>query len=109
VCGRPGGHSSYHQNDHPPSQTPPPAVPDRKLEPVLPHRVRDRFIPWQGYDGCFRCGRLDCIASLHLRYGNESRPQETVPSTAPAGPLNLWRGSSQGERTPPNPPRPWND
>jgi len=51
VCGRPGCHSSYHQNDHPPSQTSPPAVPDQKLEPVL--RVRDRFIPWQGYDGCF--------------------------------------------------------
>ena len=101
----------YHQNGYPPSQTPPPAIPDRKLEPVLPQRVRDTFMPWQGYDGFSQCGRLDCIASLHQRYDDESRPRETAPSTstAPAGPSNLRWGSSQGERTSPNPPRPRNN
>jgi len=116
VCGRTDCHSMFHRNDRtPPStsrnQTAPQAMSNRPLEPTLPQRVRDTFIPWQDYSGCFQCGRLDCIARLHRQYGEESRRREDVPSTstAPAGSSNLLRGSSQGERTPPNPPRPRND
>jgi len=114
VCGRPDCHSSFHWNDRTPppvspSQTPPLAIPNRQLEPVLPQRVRDTFIRWRGYGGCFRCGRLDCIASLHRQYEDESRPRENVQPTSPAGSSNLLRGSSQGEQTPPNPPRPQNN
>jgi len=116
VCGRPDCHSILHRNDRTPSptsqnQTPLQAMPNRPLEPVLPQRVRDTFVPWRGYGGCFRCGRLNCIASLHRQYEDESIPQENVPSTstAQAGSSNLLWGSTQGERTPPNPPCPWND
>ena len=114
VYGRPDCHSSFHWNDRTPppasrSQTPPPAVTNRQFEQVLPQHVRDTFIPWRGYGGCFRYGQLDCIASLHRQYEDESRSRENAPSTstAPAGPSNLLRGWSQGERT--LPPRPRND
>jgi len=51
VCGRPDCHSILHRNDRTPpptsrNQTPPQAVPNQPLEPVLPQRVRDTFIPW---------------------------------------------------------------
>jgi len=116
VCGRPNCHSILHRDDHTPpptsrNQMAPRATPNRPLEPTVPQRVRDTFMPWRGYGGCFGCGRLDCIASLHRQYEEELRRREDAPSTstAPAGSSNLQRGSSQGERTPPNPPRPRND
>jgi len=70
VCGQLNCHSTLHRNDQPPppvsqSQTPPPVVPHRRLEPPLPQHMRDLFTPWEGYEGCFRCGPPDCIAGLH--------------------------------------------
>ena len=114
VCGEFGCHSNFHQTDRPPpprrSQTPPPSSTRTPMSDPLPRHIRDSFVPWEGYSGCFRCGRADCIARLHDQ-ALPPRSQGVPPSmtTAPTSSSNLSRGPSQGDRTPPNPPRPRND
>ena len=104
VCGQRGCHSDNHHGD---TSTPLPRAPPppRELQrPPPPRQEQGRFVPWEGYPGCFRCGRMDCRASFHASPGN---PPPQVPFTSQANATSNWqRGSSQGDWTPPNAFRP---
>jgi len=76
------------------------------MDDPLPQHVRDLFTPWRGYQGCFRCGRADCIARLHYRAPLRSQGDPPSTTTALTGSSNLLWGSSQGDRTPLNQSRP---
>jgi len=104
ICGQQGCHSDNHQGD---TSTPLPRAPPppRELQkPPAPRQEQGRFVPWEGYSGCFRCGRMDCRASFHVSPGN---PPPQVPFTSQANATSNWqRGSSKGDQTPPNAFRP---
>ena len=95
VCGQPGCHTVFHQ------QNQSTAGPPRVLPP------RPGFGPPRGAQGCYVCDQIGCHSRLHDSGTRGPLPQRS--SSVPPVPLsegNGPRSPMSGDRAPPNSPRP---